>query len=128
MKYLQEPIHFKQLAEFIRANNLNQKTVSDQTVYATLTKSKQILSVDWGIYALVESNLPKHLTAGKALVNLLLEKGPLLEDVIVEELRSRRFSLWSVKMALENNKNKLVRIGNDMYDLREEVYDDGKRY
>jgi hypothetical protein len=117
MKYLGEPVHFRQLAEFIRSNNERNKDTSDQTIHSTLVNSNYAHDVDRGIYALVDSKIPKYVTTWNAIKSLLQESGPLLEDEIYELLRMK-YSSWSIQMAIENNRNRLLRIGNDMFDLK----------
>ena len=116
LKHLGERVHFTQLAEYIRTNNGHYRNTSDATVHSVLINSKRILNTNRGVYALNELNFKHHLTVGEALLNLLAEKGPLLVDSIYDEL-SKKYSVWNIKMALENNRHKLIQIGNDMYDL-----------
>lgn len=120
--YLNEPIHFSLLGEFIRAHNKYFSDVTNATVHSTLVNSNLCHDINRGVYALKEWNLPKHVTAGEALIKLLQEKGPMLEDDIMDNLL-QKYRLWNVKMALENNKNKLIKIGNNLLDLKEEIYE-----
>lgn len=117
LKFLADPIHFRQLAEFIRSNNSHFRDIPDQSVHNSLLFSKLIHDVDRGVFALVESNIPKHRTTWEAIVKILRERGPLIEDTIYLLLRND-YSMWSIQMALENNRNKIIRIGNDLIDLK----------
>ena len=118
LKYHGERMHFTQLAEYIRANNANYRNVSYAVIHGALVHSNRIHDVERGVYALKETNLPKHITAGQALLRLLRDKGPVLLETIFFEL-GKCYSVWNIKMAIENNRHKLIEIGNDMYDLRE---------
>lgn len=124
LKYLNEPIHFTQLAKFIRENNVKHNDVKDNTVHSTLMRLDYCHDVDRGTYALKEANIPKHISAGGAIINLIRKnKGPLLEEQIFKMLKNE-YSSWNIKMALANNKHRFIKIGNNLYDLREERHEE----
>lgn len=117
LKYLIEPIHFTQLAQFIRENNNNFKNIPDINIHSCLMRFDFCHDVDRGTYALKEANIPRHISAGEAIITLLTERGPLLENDIFKLLRDK-YSNWNLKLAIINNVDKLVKIGNNLYDLK----------
>ncbi|MDP2886206.1 MAG: sigma factor-like helix-turn-helix DNA-binding protein [Ignavibacteria bacterium] len=117
LKFLDEPVHFRQLAEFIHAHNELNREVSEQSVHSTLIFSKLIHDVDRGIFATIESHIPKRVTTWQSIQGLLRQRGALIEDNIYLLLRGKH-SVWGIKMALENNRHKLIRVGNDLIDLK----------
>lgn len=125
LKYLNERSHFAVLAEFIRAHNQKYRDVENTVVHSTLQRMEYCHNVDRGVYALKEWNIPRHVSAGDALVKLLHERGPLLEEDIIDKL-SQNYSLWNVKMALENNRHKLIKIGNNLLDLKRRLYESNR--
>lgn len=117
LKYLEEPIHFTQLALFIRERNKNFSNIQDVSVHSCLVRYDFCHDVDRGTYALKELNIPKHISAGEALLKLLNDRGPMLENDIKEALKDK-YSSWNVTLAINNNIHKLIKIGNNLYDIR----------
>jgi hypothetical protein len=117
LKYLEEPIHFTQLARFIRDNNKYYSEITDQRIHSCLIRYRFCHDIDRGTYALIESNIPKHISAGEAIINLLKEKGPLLESEI-KKLLIDKYTSWNISLALTNNIHKLIKIGNNLYDVK----------
>lgn len=117
LEFLVEPIHFTQLTKFIRDNNLYFKEISNESIHSSLIRYDFCHDVDRGIYALKSSNLPKHISAGEAIIDLLSSKGPMLEKDIISKLKDT-YSSWNINLAIINNSHKLVKIGNNLYDIK----------
>lgn len=118
LKYFSEPIHFSQLAEYVRKNNINHKDSPDGSIHSTLMNSKLFMLADYGSYVLKDSKYEKYNSAGDSIYILLNEKGPLTESKIIDSLVNK-YSYSNLKLAIRNNLNKrLIRIGNDLYDIK----------
>lgn len=117
LEFLVEPIHYTQLTKFIRDNNLYFKEISNESIHSSLIRYEFCHDVDRGIYALKSSNIPKHISAGEAIIDLLSSKGPMLEKDIVSKLKDT-YSSWNINLAIINNSHKLVKIGNNLYDVK----------
>lgn len=117
LKYLIEPIHYIALTQFIKTNNINFREIQSINVLSNLGRCDFCHDIDRGTYALKETNIPKHISAGEAIINLLNEKGPLLESDIKERLKDK-YSSWNISLALINNIHKLTKVGNNLYDVK----------
>lgn len=118
LKYFSEPIHFSQLTEFIRKNNSNHNNSPKGSIHSTLMNTKLFKLTGYGTYALKDSQFKKYFSAADAIVNLIKQSGPLTENKILENLKEK-YSNENIKLALSNNLYKrLIRIGNDLYDIK----------
>jgi len=118
MVFINEPIHFKILTDFIKKRNKKLKHINNSSVSIALNSSDKYIMTDWGVYSLKRDGKLEYLSAVDAIINLLKEKSPLLEKQIVNLLREK-YSDWNIKAALINNLNKkFIKIGNDLYDLK----------
>jgi len=118
MKYLYAPIHFSQLAEFVRKNNKRHNNSPDGSIHGSLMDSKLYNLAGFGTYVLKETNHPKYISATDSIKMILDENGPTTEIKIIEILKTK-FNISNIKLSLKNNINKqFIKIGNDLYDLK----------
>lgn len=117
LRFLGEPIHFTQFAEFLRNHNSKLSNTTAVKVHANLQSYEFCTIVKRGTYALKEANLPRYISCGKALLKLLKEHGPLLKNDIIRNLSSE-YSEWNITETIKNNLHKLIVIGNNLYDLK----------
>jgi hypothetical protein len=117
MIMLGDQVHYIILADYVRKNNNHHHNISNEAVLSFLIRAHFANNVGRGVYALKQWNIPNHVPVGEALINLVKEKGPILEGEIIKELE-KKYTPCNIKMAFINNSHKLTKIGNDLYDYK----------
>lgn len=117
LKFLGEPIHFMQLAAFIRETNENHTEVSNDSVHSTLQNEEETIIVDAGTYSCKGDNVKEYKSTPVSIFELLKKHGPLTESQIIKRLPE--IEINTVKITLRNHTNKhFIRVGNDLYDIK----------
>jgi hypothetical protein len=119
LKFLGEPIHFKQLAAYIRETNVIHSDVPEGSVHGMLQKNAEVLIVGAGTYSYKKDDIEEYRSTPVLIFELLKECGPLLESQIIKRLPEVEVN--TIKLSLKNHTNKhFIRIGNDLYDIKYE--------
>ncbi len=112
-----EPLHFMDIAERIRAKHFDSKSVSVQAVHNELINNPLFILIGRGIYALKTWGY-KEGTVSDVLESILEKKGPMhLHDLTQEVLQRRKVKPITVQINLNSKKNKFRRNREGLYEL-----------
>lgn len=129
---LGRPIHYSELARFIRERNPRFGDITVRDVHACLTSYEEFVPVGRGMYATAgsakaASKPRKHVTTAQAITALLREIGkPMPFRRIVEALGSKGYREANIFAALTNVR-RFVEVGYRVYTLRSMLRREGER-
>src|SRR3989344_992422 len=104
LKNLGRPLHFRDIATYIKERKFDDKNVHASTVHNELIKDNRFVLVGRGIYALAEHGY-KPGTAREVIARILKSAGPLEVPELVElVLKERLFKQNTVMLNLQNKK------------------------
>lgn len=109
-----EPMHFKDIAAAIKAQNFVRNNVSEQAIHNELIKDDRFVLIGRGIYALAENGYTKG-SITDVITDILKKNGPMYRDDIIREvLKVRKVREATVLLNLQNKKN-FVRSDDDKH-------------
>lgn len=114
---IEEPMHFKEIANLIRKRKFDRKPVSTQAVHNELINNPIFVLIGRGIYALKTWGY-KEGTVAEVLASILEKKGPMsLDDVTREVLQRRKVKPITIQINLNSKKNQFRKMRDGKYDL-----------
>ena len=116
-----KPMHFSNIAKFIKDSDFKRKDVTIQAIHNELIKDKRFVLIGRGIYALDTWGYSKG-TVSDIITKVLKKAGePLHRDEIVKRvLKSRQVKETTILLNLQS-KNQFKRVAKATYVLAEEV-------
>jgi hypothetical protein len=112
-----EPMHFSEIAEKIKKENFDDKSVSVQAVHNELINNSLFVLIGRGIYALKTWGY-KEGTVSDVIESILEKSGPLhLKDLTQEVLQRRKVKPITVQINLNSKKHKFRKNQHGMYEL-----------
>lgn len=114
------PMHYRELAKYIRRENMKYKNVSAQSVHGYLTHHNHFQLVGRGTYGMESWKIRPYKSRSKAIIELLEKHGkPMPASQIISRLvRTGQFKPQNIQSALCQHP-RFVEVGKDLYDLRE---------
>src|SRR3989344_935159 len=104
LKDAEKPLHFRDIADFIKERRFDGKSVHASTVHNELIKDGRFVLVGRGIYALAEHGFTPG-AAREVIQRILKESGPLHPKNLVQlVLKERLFKENTVLLNLQNKK------------------------
>ena len=119
LKDAEQPMHFSEIAEAIKASSFRRKDVTTQAIHNELIKDKRFVLIGRGIYALNEWGYKKG-TVADVITEVLQKAGkPLHRDEIVKRvLKSRQVKETTILLNLQG-KAQFKRVAKATYTLAE---------
>lgn len=112
-----EPMHFNEIAEKIKKEGFDDKSVSVQAVHNELINNSLFVLIGRGIYALKTWGY-KEGTVSDVIESILEKSGPLhLKDLTKEVLQRRKVKPITVQINLNSKKHKFRKNQYGMYEL-----------
>lgn len=112
-----KPLHFSEIAEQIKALNVNQRQVTVQAVHNELIKDPRFVLIGRGIYALAEWGYTPG-TVADIIVDILKEEAPLHKDEIVKRVLAKRQVKTATIILNLQEKNQFERVAKATYKLK----------
>ncbi|KKP36269.1 hypothetical protein A2483_00275 [Candidatus Peregrinibacteria bacterium RIFOXYC2_FULL_33_13] len=113
-----EPLHFMEVAKYIKEKNFDEKYINYQAVHNELIRNEQFVLIGRGIYALKKWGFEKG-TVKEVISNLLRKHKTLKRDEIVNYvLKVRKIKKLTVVLNLKDQKL-FKRVGRNNYQLVE---------
>ena len=114
---VEEPMHFREIAELIKKRKFDKKPVSTQAVHNELINNPIFVLIGRGIYALKTWGY-KEGTVSEVLASILEKHGPMtLQDVTKEVLQRRKVKPITIQINLNSKKNRFRKLRDGKYDL-----------
>ncbi len=119
LKKAGKPLHFVEIANMINENKFDEKIAYPPTVHNELILDDKYILIGRGIYALKEWGY-KSGNVADVIQELLIEKGPMTKEEIIENVLSRRTVKKStIYLSLMNSK-KIEKLPDGKYTVRKE--------
>ncbi len=109
-----KPMHFRDIAHTINSTGFDKKPVYAQTIHNELIKDNRFVLVGRGMYGLTEHGFFPG-TAKDVIRQILLEKGPLAQQEVVQMVSSQRFLKENTILLNLQNKKHFKRLDNGTY-------------
>lgn len=109
-----KPMHFRDIAHTINNTGFDKKPVYAQTIHNELIKDNRFVLVGRGMYGLTEHGFFPG-TAKDVIRQILVEKGPLAQQDVVQLVASQRFLKENTILLNLQNKKHFKRLDNGMY-------------
>ncbi len=112
-----QPLHFRQIAEIIKENRFNNRSVNLQAIHNELIRHDNFVLIGRGIYALSDWGYERGTVA--EVVQKILEKEKELdqEEIVKKVLTQRKVKKITIILALKNS-DLFERVGRKRYRLR----------
>ena len=119
LKKENKPMHFTDIAGFIRAQIQNTKPSLIKTVHNELIKNPRFVLVGRGLYALQEWGYQSGYV--KDVIFSVLQKSnkPLSKQQIIQQVAKQRFVKNSTILLNLNDKNQFLKNANEKYTIKE---------
>jgi hypothetical protein len=123
------PVHYKELAERIRADSETFKEISGRRVHACLCNYSDFQVAGRGTYGLAGWDIKPYKTHGEAVIELLRTHGQAMRGahIISRLTRDGEFKEPNIRAALATHP-RIVQAGQDTYDLRERSEQQGRAH
>ncbi len=109
-----KPMHFRDIAHTINGTGFDKKPVYAQTIHNELIKDNRFVLVGRGMYGLTEHGFFPG-TAKDVIKQILVEKGPLAQNEVVQLVSSQRFLKENTILLNLQNKKHFKRLDNGTY-------------
>ena len=109
-----KPMHFRDIAQTINGTGFDKKPVYAQTIHNELIKDNRFVLVGRGMYGLTEHGFFPG-TAKDVIKQILVEKGPLAQQDVVQLVSSQRFLKENTILLNLQNKKHFKRLENGKY-------------
>ncbi|MEA3296078.1 MAG: sigma factor-like helix-turn-helix DNA-binding protein [Patescibacteria group bacterium] len=119
LKREDKPMHFTDIADFIRQQIQNKKPSLVKTVHNELIKNPRFVLVGRGLYALQEWGYQSGYV--KDVIFSVLQKSdkPLSKEQIIQQVSKQRFVKNSTILLNLNDENRFLKNNNEKYTIRE---------
>lgn len=111
-----KPMHFRDIAHTINGTGFDKKPVYAQTIHNELIKDNRFVLVGRGMYGLTEHGFFPG-TAKDVIKQILVEKGPLAQNEVVQLVSSQRFLKENTILLNLQNKKHFKRLENGTYHI-----------
>lgn len=109
-----KPMHFRDIAHTINNTGFDKKPVYAQTIHNELIKDNRFVLVGRGMYGLTEHGFFPG-TAKDVIRQILVDKGPLAQQDVVQLVSSQRFLKENTILLNLQNKKHFKRLDNGTY-------------
>ncbi len=110
------PMHFRKIAEAVRANNIPYKNASDNSIHSALLRYDSIALTQRGTYGLKSWGVGGYRSVSKAIEKVIDDNGLPMRSRDIARALVGEFKKGNIYAALSGWKNRFASIGDGFYD------------
>lgn len=120
LRIIGHPVHFTELAQFVREHNQHWQHADDRSIHACLSVDDAFIPTGRGVYGLREWGMERYLTVADRIEQYLRDRGrPTALATIIADFGAQGVSDAAIRAALAQNQHRLVQYTDGTVGLRE---------